>query len=455
MNSIVQKILLVLVTAFMLCSCGDDALFDSNEVATIKQKIYVLPERYNEEPYTFNYPTNNVYLDVDQVVKFWAVYIVDDNFLHTDFYDSYITEKNWDINGEYFNINSFRYSFSDPGHYLAILKSVDKLNDSISDTMNVFVNTPISANLVAPENGYNLVDPYSKDGVDLVWNVSGLDEWEKSYCTIYAAYEKKSVWLAPQATGDCDEPGHISGPLFPNIKSDTAKTIFWGIVATHYTKDGFIEQDSTDIYSFSTKFVDTDSARIILPVLHDNLWSSDSVNTVVTLVNAKGDTLSVFSGDNHEFIFDMHVLPQTGLNIYINEYLKTDYQAQEFSINITETALYNLEDVVLVDSTAPYVEPAARAFPAKSFIDFYAYDNGSGISKSRINVINGLDTLVSTYASPVISFEPPIFSKYCFVKVAVQDNARNESPDVYWKLERIGDSTYVSGPISPWEVNRE
>ncbi len=454
MNNIILKTLFALLTTLCLFGCGDDALFQADEVATIKQKIYVLPERYNDEPYTFNYPTKNVYLEVDQVVKFWAVYIVDDNFLHTDLYDTYIAEKNWEINGEYFNINSFRYSFSAPGHYLATLSSVDKMNDSITDTMNVFVNTPISTSIVFPENGYNLIDPNSKDGIDLVWSVSGQDEWERSYCTVYAAYEKKSVWLAPQATGNCKDPGHIMGPLFPNATSDTTRTIFWGIVATHYTNDGFIEKDSTDIYSFSTKFVDTDSARIILPVKHDNMWSSDSVNTVVTLVSATGDTLSTYVSNKYDFQFDMHVLPQTGLAIFIDEHQKKDYKSEKITLDVAEAALYNLEAVDLIDSTPPYVEPVAHAFPAKGSIDFYAYDNGSGIDKSTIAVTNGIGTLTTSYTSPILSFEPPIFAstKYSYIKISVQDNSKNESPDVYWKLERDGDSTYVSGPFSAWEV---
>ena len=157
MNRIFRHILLT--SAAILAGCGDDALFEQEDVASVSQQIYVVPERFTGEPYTFGYQPRPVYLDVDEVVKFWATYIVNNRFLHTDFYDDYIAEKSWDVEGEYFNINSFRYSFSEPGHKVVTLMSVDHFNDTIVEKMDIYVNTPISISISYPQDGYNMVDP--------------------------------------------------------------------------------------------------------------------------------------------------------------------------------------------------------------------------------------------------------------------------------------------------------
>ena len=430
-----------------LVGCGDDALFDQ-DVSTISQQIYVVPERFTGEPYTFGYQPHPIYLEVDQVVKFWATYIVDDHYLPTDNYDEYIAGKSWDVDGEYFNINSFRYSFSEPGHKIVTLKSVDLANDTIVEKLDVYVNTPISVDINYPADGFNMVDPLSEDGVELSWNVSGKDDWESSSCTIYISYDKNTVWKNPQARGSCNEPGTLLGPLGKNVSGDSAVTFYWGVIATNYGGQNFTETDTTPIYSFSTKFKDADSASLVLPIVYFDFWGMDSIETLITIVGNAGDTLATFTKTNYNAPVTMKVVPQSGLRIFATEKKRSEYKAQSLSVDILAPAKYTLDTMTFVDRTPPLVEPTAATFDSSGYISFIAVDNGSGINMTRINVISGGDTLSSIYEDNIIKFKRPLFFDHTFIKVSVQDHSKNSSADAYWELKLSGTKILVSGPYS-------
>ena len=148
MNNIIRHFAPVLFLSAILGGCGDDALFNKDEVGSIRQEIFIVPERFVGDPYTIGYQPHPIYLETDQVVKFWASYIVNDRYISPDIYDDYITQKIWDVNGEYFNLNSFRYSFSEPGLKKVTLKSIDKLNDTITENLDVYVNGDRAYNIL-------------------------------------------------------------------------------------------------------------------------------------------------------------------------------------------------------------------------------------------------------------------------------------------------------------------
>ena len=447
MNKIIRHFTPVLFLSAILGGCGDDALFDENEVATIKQEIFVVPERFVGEPYTIGYQPHPIYLETDQVIKFWASYTVNGHYLHPDLYDDYITQKIWDVDGEYFNLNSFRYSFSEPGHKKVTLKSIDKMNDTITENLDVYVNTPITANLVFPPDGYNLVDPISEDGIDLIWDITGTDEWESSTCVIYMSYSKEDVWKHPQTRGWCHEPAHVLGPIADDIPGDSAETIYWAVVATNYSSSYYSEVDSTPIYKFSTKFANSDSAKIILPISYQGLWDYETVESTIKLVNAAGETIGTYTYSQDEPNVVMKVLPQTGLRIFASENKKDEYEADSIVLDITTAAQYTLDTLFFADKTPPRVEPAGATFENNNIL-FFAIDNGSGINISHIVVSSGTDTLETEYNNSIISFKRPSMLSYRYIKVSVQDNARNSSADVFWKLTYYGDSTKVSGPYA-------
>ena len=108
---------------------------------------------------------------------------------------------------------------------------------------------------------------------------------------------------------------------------------------------------------------------------------------------------------------------------------------------------YELDTLFFTDSISPFVEPGSDRFEESDKIIFYAFDNGSGINENRITVTSGGDTLTHYYDSHKIYFSHPPFIDYCFIKVVVQDNAKNVSANVFWKLQRRGAEIIVTGPF--------
>lgn len=448
MNRIFRHIVPSIACAAILAGCGDDALFNQEDVGTVSQQIYVVPERFTGEPYTFGYQPHPIYLEVDQVVKFWATYTINNHYLHTDYYDDYIAAKSWNIDGEYFNINPVRYSFSEPGHKVVSLKSVDLANDTIVENLDVYVNTPVSVSIDYPPDGFNSVDPLSEDGIELAWNVSGKDSWETSTCTIYISYDRDNVWKSPQARSACNEPANLLGPLAKDVPGDSAVTFYWGVVATNYSGQLFTESDTTPVFSFSTRFKEADSASLLLPLSFADSWTADSVETLITLVGASGDTLATYRNSKYNPTIQMKVIPQSGIRIFATENYKSEYKAEPMSIDILAPAKYTLDTMTFVDNTPPFVEPSAASFDSSEYISFIAVDNGAGINMNRINVISGGDTLYSTYHENTIRFKRPAFFDHSYIKVSVQDNAKNVSADVFWMLKQSGTKILVSGPYS-------
>lgn len=448
MNKIIKHFIPLLSLSAILGGCGDDSLFDEEGVSTIKQEIFIVPERYTKEPYTIGFQPHPIYLEADQVVKFWATYVVDDHYINTDLYDNYIAQKIWDVDGEYFNLNSFRYSFSEPGYKKVTLKSIDLMGDTITENLDIYVNTPISASLVYPPDGFNLVDPISEEGVDLLWNVSGIDEWENSTCVIYMSYSENDIWKHPQTQGWCNEPAHVIGPIADDIPGDSAETIYWAVVATNYSGKYFSEVDSSPVFKFTTKFAQSDSAQIILPISYTGLWGNASVETTVRLLSATGDTLGTFTSPFDESDFVMKVIPQTGLRIFATENNRQEFKADTMIVDVPAAAQYSLDTLFFTDDVAPVVIPTNDAFDSSSMISFFAIDNGSGLNINHIIVTSGTDTIETHYSGSIISFNRPHIFSYRYVKVSVQDNAKNHSADVYWKMTNNGDSIKISGPYA-------
>lgn len=435
------------IFALLVTSCGDDSLVDEADQPTIIQHIFVLPERFNGEPYNYGQPPKTAYVDVDEVVKFSVGYSVSGYYVSTSDYDTYIQSKQWNINGEHFNVNSFRYAFAVPGHYQISVSSIDFMNDTITSVLDIYVNTPISTKLVFPENGYNLVDPVSEDGIDIKWNVYGVDEWETTSCDIFASFNKEDVWDSPQAQNDCKEPIHIIGPIAPDIDEYSSKHIYWAVIATNRAKNGWIERDTTPIFEFSTKFHPEDLAAIQIPINYTDYSFIGSVNTKITLLNADGDTLDVLSNFVPQNSVTAYIKPQLGVKIIAEELTSTDFQSDSTIINVPEAASFIANTLTLIDNVPPVVTPFKEAFDKSEQISFLLIDNGTGINWLHFGVSINDIPLETTLNSSRISFTNPC-KHSCYATIQIQDNANNVYPELYWHLSVENDSVYVTGPFN-------
>lgn len=452
------SVLAMLAAMAALLACGDSHLVEESDQPTLLQHIFVLPDRYAGQPYNYDSPVTTVYLDTNQSVKFWAAYSLDGTFITSDSAEEHFLSHSWTIDGENYNISPLRFKFSTPGFRQGILETVDLLNDTLRDTVNIYVNTPVSVGIIAPVNGFNRVNPGLNSSVELRWTLEGVDPWETTACYVHAAYDKDNVWRNNLGKVDCNEGTTLNGSflgdsltryIIDHPESDTSVSIYWGVRAIVFTEDGFEERDSTDIYHFSTLYMHSDSATISIPVVYDNLRNT-KIHTRLLVTSSTGDTLDYKDSKTNPTIFTTRIAAQTGVQIHVYDLSKTEFEPKDTIISASIGTKTVLDTIHLQDHVQPQVALLREAFPFNDSIVFYALDNGSGINPNRIHVTVDSDTVEFNYDEPFIKFKSRCFIG-CEIRISAEDNARNMSPKVFWETrtsQGFLDSLFISGPFT-------
>ena len=452
------SILSIFAATAAIIACGESHLVEESDQPTLRQHIVVLPDRYAGQPYNYGSPATTVYLDTNQSIRFWASYSLDGQFISSDSAEDHFLNHSWTIDGEYYNISPLRFKFSTPGFRQGILETVDLLNDTLRDTVNIFVNTPVSVGIIAPVNGFNRVNPGLSSSVELRWTLEGVDPWESSACYVHAAYDRENVWRNTIGKVACNEGATLNGSflgdsltryIINHPESDTSVTIYWGITAVLFTEDGFEERDSTDIFSFSTLYIHNDSATISIPVIYDNLRDK-TVLARLLVTNGAGDTLDQQSLKGNPATFISRIPAQTNVHIHVFDDTRPEFESRDTVINTTAGAKTFVDTIHMQDHVQPQVALLHSAIPFNDSIVFYALDNGSGINPNRIHVTVDSDTVEFNYDEPFIKFKSRCIVG-CAIRISVEDNARNMSPKVFWETKTnqgFLDSLYISGPYS-------
>lgn len=452
-----------LAAMFSVSGCGEDNLVSESSTPILRQHIFVLPDRISGQPYNYSTPTNTIYLDTNETVKFWAVYSINGAYISSDTADHHFLSHSWTIEGEEYNISPLRFSFKTPGYKLGILQTVDQFLDTLRDTLHIFVNSPIGLSLIAPVNGYNQAKPDDDSEVEIRWSINGLDPWEAFSCHVYASFNKNDVWRRDLGSVNCLEDARFIGPfltdsimrqLAKHPEQDTSVTIYWGMTAKFYTADGFEETDTTEIFHFSTLFLHEDSSVISIPVIYEDQHSG-ALYTRVVITNNQGDTLHIEDRQTNPSIVRVKVTPQSGIRIYAQELNRTEFVAEPDTINALPGVLIT-DSIRFLDKTQPQVSPRTKVISAtqtnsgaitNDTIYFYALDDGSGINPHKIFVTMNNDTIPHLYQDPFIKFKTPC-EIACKIRVYVEDYAHNASPRVYWKFDPTETNPTFTGPFS-------
>ena len=436
-----------------LASCGNDYMISQEAVPQLVQHMFVLPDRYAGQPYLYTSPVTTVYLDTSDAVKFWAIYSLNGTYMTTEIAEDHYLSHSWTIDDESYNISPLRYKFPAPGTHRGILQTVDFLGDTLSDTLKIFVNTPISIRAIAPVNGFNLADPEPGSEIELKWELSGVDPWESAKCYAYVSFDAEDVWTENIGEVDCFHgtslvATYLSQKLLDKIadgtEPDTSVTVYWGVKAALTTSDGFIELDSTDVFHFSTRYIRTEESRIDIPVVYEDLRHSD-IHTVINITNAAGEKLSVLESYKAPVTLHTMVEAQSAVHISVKDTKSSEYKANDITLNVQPGTQILLDTIRFTDKVQPQVAALAPSKDQRDTVVFYALDNGSGINPKRIFVTANADTLEYTYEKPFIKFRNPC-AVTCKVRISVEDYARNVNPRVHWMLKP--ESNAPEGPYS-------
>ena len=450
----------------LIAGCREEALISRTDIQFLQQGILV--SFWNDEEHFVRHTEilDTLYINQDETVIFTSVYALNGNTISSDSALNLYSSHYWVLEGDSINSTSFERTFDSTGYRIGILNTIDYTGDTLKDTIHIFVGTPLSITLVTPPLSAG-IEPLSDDYIELNWDISGIDPWEKSNCAIYAAVAEgvplssNTHWLDildsvnTLSESDCQNGARIKGPLISEnwLKmsglnlNDTSLTVYWGVKATAYTDFGFAEQ-AKDASSFNTLFLDRKNSIIQINPIYEGLTPGSKISSKFVLISALGDTIKTVTHDKVNEPLNINALPQSKLHIYPIETKLTDYEAKPIIVDVPERSMLRLADsIVFTDKIPPKAAPVKTALALTDSVRFYFMDNGSGINPTQKKfVIADFDTVNVTYDSDVLSFANPC-RKECQIKIPIPDNARNRNSEMFWKLVPEKDSLQITGPF--------
>ena len=210
--------------AFTLISCSDSEIH-SSDTPELTQSIFVVPESYYGEPYKNSRysPSDKFYVNINEKIRICGVYAINGEYISTEQAIPYYSFHKWNIDNEEAGASSVSASFDKAGIHNITFVTIDHLGDTLKTNATLYVNTPTSITLQSPANNYNQVDGDNKNGLELTWNISGIDPWETSYCTLFASYNKSNIWTSSLGNMDCMGSVNLLGNLNADVteKGDT------------------------------------------------------------------------------------------------------------------------------------------------------------------------------------------------------------------------------------------
>lgn len=450
----------------LLAGCREDALISRTDIQFLEQGIQVSFWNDEERFVRRTEILDTLYINQDETVIFTSVYALNGNTISSDSALNLYSSHYWVLEGDSINSTSFERTFDSTGYRIGILNTIDYTGDTLKDTIHIFVGTPLSITLVTPPLSAS-VEPLSDDYVELNWDISGIDPWEKSNCAVYAAVaegvalSRNTHWLdildsvSMLSEGDCKNGMRLKGPLISETwlkmneldLKDTSLTVYWGVKAAAYTDFGFEEQ-AKDASSFNTKFTEKNVSVLQVKPIYESLTPGTKVSTKIVLINAYGDTLKTVNFEKPNEAISINAQPQSGLRIYAYETKLTDYEANPITIDVPERSMLRLADsIVFTDKIPPKASPVKTALALTDSVRFYFIDSGSGINPTQKKfVIADFDTVNVVYESNILSFANPC-RKDCQIRIPIPDNARNRNPEMFWKMEPDKDSLRITGPF--------
>lgn len=451
--------LVVFITIGLNLSCSNDSRIGDADTKTLDQKIFVTPDRYIGEPQDFYESKKNVFVNLNEVVKFTVRYTVNDEYLRNDSISHY-ESLNWKIDDDSFNVISISYLFNTSGIHFGILKTVDNFKDTLIDTVNVFVNTLEAIQLIYPNDNNNQINPFSDDTQKLLWNIEGLDPWEDQYCAIYESTKSSNVWKKLKKEVSCSEKVNIYDIIENDLKeeiknneSEEAYTFYWGVKFYTRNESGQIHEAKSNVFRFTTKLQDKDYSIVKIPIVYNySSTISATPNTNIVITSAHGDTLKTLKNNSREAVVSAKIQPQTGIIIHISDSTTSDFRPRTFSLDVPDQSLVCTDTVFLLDRTPPTIWPISNSFSADDSIKFPIIDGGIEKSASSIIVFVNDTTIHTTYNYPILSFKKEFLAKRTNnIDISASDYAGNWTGNMRWTLTLKNDSLYLSGPTPSLE----
>lgn len=435
----------------LLWHCGDNGQIDSGSIPRLSAYIHFVPSQYYGISYGQFPSVRNKSVAVGESGRFVAEIRADGNTIPENFTSDYIRNFVWRINGNSYISQSVFHSFPDSGIFDIALETIDFFNDTLRDTMTLFVNTPIVTIPEFPENDASL-NPLDSQGVTFRIATEGINSWQKVECILYVSEEKSLVRESPVSEIPCNGSFRIRGPLMIGDSADfrdTSYVLYWAVFAHVPGSENSFDMDSSEIRQFRTTLVGTENSRLTIPIRYKSLSPNISPSGTVVLTNKSGDTLfRAAVTENPSIVRFENLTAGDTLRIDVRDTVRSEYDGYSTEIFLPKSTDAHLDTILLSDTIPPLRTPKHSRIGIGDSMAFFLYDGGSGISPNSVQIHLGTDTLARSIRGNTVRFLPTCDSA-CPLEISLRDYAGNSAAPVFWKLTRRGDGFDVSGPFNP------
>lgn len=215
----------------------------------------------------------------------------------------------------------------------------------------------------------------------------------------------------------------------------------------------YSEIDTSDIFSFSTKIANSEKSILSIPIIYEKMSVFNQPETIITITNAKGDTIQEEFSYLKEDYINIYIPPQTGINVYFKNNVQTEFKANSFTINIPEKTNVIADTVFFIDKISPIVWPTILERTENNNFKFIVIDNGSGINPNKIRIYkNETEEIEGVYNDTLLTI-PNIRDSSYTLSIEAYDKAHNPSHSVYWKVHTQNKLQILTGPYSKKEEN--
>ncbi|MDR1759572.1 MAG: hypothetical protein LBR60_03490 [Fibrobacter sp.] len=415
----------------LLFACSSEEYLYEGSVPEVKQAIYNPEKGFIRE----------IEVDLDETLYLYYSLFRYDRQVSPDSISYLVARFFWVFEDKTYNSSTLPLTFSEAGVYKLSLNTVDYFGDTLQEKLTIYANTPLS---IQANTSPKSANPLDSSGVDLEWEISGLDSWEKPQCILYVSANQEKLWNTARDTISCESPFHLKGPfssLIPEAFRDTSYVFYWGIkIEITNTKDA--NRDSSSFY-FRTRLIENPEAILEIPVRYSSISPENTPQFRLSLLSAGGDTLQALVSGEKRVRF-RNVSPAANLTVSAEELLYPEYRAKE----ITENALsgiYSVTDTLFFeDLTLPERKPLQTTLAEGDSIGFVARDLGSGLNKDFTEVFMNGAVIPFRWSGDTLYFKNACFSDSCEISVRLLDYSGNESSPVYWEISRQ-DTLFVIG----------
>jgi len=439
----------------VLVGCGSDPRVESGDIPELETFIHFVPSSFYGTSYLQFASVRSKEIPQGESGRLVAEIRVDKSSITSDYASDYIQNFIWTINGKNYISSSLTQTFPDTGIFDVILKTVDFFNDTLKDTLSLYVTTPLSVLPKSPENGFNGFHAFDSSGMTFTIQTDGINSWQDVVCELYISTQKSSIWKSLYDTIPCNGSYTIPGPFLSGdstLLADTTIAFYWAVAAYVPKTEFEFNMDSSAIQVFYSALVGTDSSHLVIPVRYRSLSSGISPQGTLILQNSSGDTIAKRSLSQNPAVFHFNrISPDTLMTVTVFDTALSEYGKIQQSFTLHPSSYLVLDTLDLLDSTPPIRIPAKKRFTYGDSVHFYLYDAGSGISNHSVKVILAGDSLQYNIHGDILSFIP-LCPTQCELAVSFRDYAGNASSPIVWNAKRDGDSLNILGPYNPGDL---